>query len=545
MLCLNHGYALSGSGSNLWTRSVIDALCRNGHTVHLTCQDRRPEQYPFVAAAYEYAPDGEPTLIFERSVDTRGKCILHRPRLDILPVYVQPPAGIDWMIPIPDMTDDQIEDYLDRNERAIAQIASDHGITAMHVNHVVLLSEAVRRVSERTGIPYAVMPHGSAIEYVAKRDPRMHRVATTVLNRAERILILSDELRGRLLDTFPEVREGEAHMAPTSVGVNTDQFDIIPREQRQENIRKLKASIADLPRGKEAAYSRQMEDRLLPGITLAELQELIATTGDYPRQRPDAGLEERLDGVDWSNEKIILFVGKIIGFKGVPSLVAAFPLILDRHPSTRLILAGRGPLREALEAMIAALGRGDIALVRRMASWGSALEEGEEAPFDRLEHFYDELEREGQLDEYARAARQHDLQKRILFTGHIEHKALACLFPCCDVAVFPSVVAEAGPLVLFEAMASGCFPMGTYFAGMGANLDVAARAVSPEQAPLMRLRPEAEHTVNDIAHNASEVLALEPTYREALREITLRHYDWRPISEKLATDLQQMAAAAQ
>lgn len=53
--------------------------------------------------------------------------------------------------------------------------------------------------------------------------------------------------------------------------------------------------------------------------------------------------------------------------------------------------------------------------------------------------------------------------------------------PAATVAVFPSIVAEAGPLVLIEAMASGCYPMGTYFAGMGANIDIAASALDPQQ----------------------------------------------------------------
>ena len=55
----------------------------------------------------------------------------------------------------------------------------------------------------------------------------------------------------------------------------------------------------------------------------------------------------------------------------------------------------------------------------------------------------------------------------VVFTGYLTHRELRHLFPCCDAAVFPSVVAESGPLV-FEALASGCFPLGTYFAGMAA-----------------------------------------------------------------------------
>ena len=51
------------------------------------------------------------------------------------------------------------------------------------------------------------------------------------------------------------------------------------------------------------------------------------------------------------------------------------------------------------------------------------------------------------------------------------HHELQHLFPCCDAGIFPSIVKEAGPLVFLEALASGCFPLGTYFAGMKASID--------------------------------------------------------------------------
>ena len=49
----------------------------------------------------------------------------------------------------------------------------------------------------------------------------------------------------------------------------------------------------------------------------------------------------------------------------------------------------------------------------------------------------------------------------MIFTGYLTHRELRYLFPCCDVAVFPSIVAEAGPLVFLEALASGVSPLGT------------------------------------------------------------------------------------
>jgi hypothetical protein len=38
MIVFLHGHLLDGSGSNLWTRSVVEVLCRQGETVHLALQ---------------------------------------------------------------------------------------------------------------------------------------------------------------------------------------------------------------------------------------------------------------------------------------------------------------------------------------------------------------------------------------------------------------------------------------------------------------------------------------------------------------------------
>src|SRR5690606_4940172 len=89
MLCLVHGYGLTGSGSNQWTRSIARGLCELGETVHLVCQENRPEQFDFIAEAHAYDPSGEPTLLFRRNVPFRGRCIMHRPLLEILPTYVR------------------------------------------------------------------------------------------------------------------------------------------------------------------------------------------------------------------------------------------------------------------------------------------------------------------------------------------------------------------------------------------------------------------------------------------------------------------------
>ncbi len=47
----------------------------------------------------------------------------------------------------------------------------------------------------------------------------------------------------------------------------------------------------------------------------------------------------------------MVFVGKLIGSKGVELLLAAWPLVLASEPAARLVIVGFGGFREGLEAL--------------------------------------------------------------------------------------------------------------------------------------------------------------------------------------------------
>jgi glycosyltransferase involved in cell wall biosynthesis len=113
------------------------------------------------------------------------------------------------------------------------------------------------------------------------------------------------------------------------------------------------------------------------------------------------------------------------------------------------------------------------------------------------------------------------------------------LFPSCDVAIFPSVVAEAGPLVFLEAMASGCFPMGAYHAGMAASIDSVAGSIPDHVLELMRLRVDEKYIVADIVANVQRALNIDEDSKAALRKIAVEKYDWQTVSKRLADNLVQ------
>lgn len=548
MICLLHGYLLEGSGSNLWTRSIVESLCRQGHNVHLMAQENHPERYPFITEARRYVGDAPPETIYRAHAAHDGCCVLHKPYLgDTLPVYVWDKYDeFPRVVPMVELGDDEIEDYLDRNVRALRRIVAENGITAIHANHAVLMSVVAQRVSAETGVPFAVMPHGSALEFAVRRDERFLRLATGAFTAARRVFVIGDEMRQRVHGILGAVPELDSKMSELHLGVDTGQFEPVDRAERPRNVAALKDALAGLPRGRTPEQEAAMIGALRPDLDVDELHELFGgTQRGYEAKAPDADLEERLDAVDWAREPTLLFVGRLISTKGIQSVVAALPMILERRPDLRLIVVGHGPLREVLEALLWSLREGERGLVDRIVAHGRVLEgspegesEGEE--LTQVALYLEQLRERGELDAYYAAARKHLRPDTVLFTGYLTHRELRHLFPCCDAAVFPSVVKEAGPLVFLEALASGAFPLGTYFAGMKASIDSVAPALPPEGGQAMKLDAAPERTVADIVRHVPLALEVGERHKEALYRVARDRYDWSSVARKLITELSEL-----
>ncbi|HYH83678.1 MAG TPA: glycosyltransferase [Longimicrobium sp.] len=545
MICILHGYLLEGSGSNLWTRSVVESLCRGGETVHLMAQENHPERYPFITEARRYTPAGEVETFYSAPEDAYpGRCILHKPVLgDTLPVYVWDRyEEFSRVVPMVDLPDDEIETYVDTNVRALTRVVRENGVTAIHANHAVLMSVVAQRVCAAEGIRFSIMPHGSALEYAVKRDARFLRLATEAFTAAGRIFVIGDEMRGRVRDVFAAVPDIDWKMVDLHLGVDTSQFEPVPRTGRAAKVRQLHEALVDLPRGRTPAQTDAMLAGLRGDLAGPALEAALAVGRGFSSKAPDAELEGQLDTVDWENGRTLLYVGRLISAKGVQEVVAALPLILERAPEMRLLVVGHGPLREPLEAMLWALEHGERALFAEIVATGRALEgdpegEGGAHTLTKVLHFLDALRDRGELDAYFEAGRRLVRRDRVIFTGYLTHRELRHLFPCCDAAVFPSVVKEAGPLVFLEALASGAFPLGTYFGGMKASIDSVAEVLPPEVAAVMKLDPSAERTVADIVRQVPMALEAGEQHKEALFRVARDRYDWSSVSRTLSDEL--------
>jgi hypothetical protein len=89
-------------------------------------------------------------------------------------------------------------------------------------------------------------------------------------------------------------------------------------------------------------------------------------------------------------------------------------------------------------------------------------------------------------------------------------------------------------------MASGCFPVGTYFAGMAASIDSVAHVLPYDIVDLMKLSSRPDQTVQDIITKVKDAIYVDEKYKKKLRDVAVEKYDWSNISRKLSADLHNL-----
>lgn len=102
------------------------------------------------------------------------------------------------------------------------------------------------------------------------------------------------------------------------------------------------------------------------------------------------------------NEKIILFMGRLVYEKGVQHLISAMPKILAGYHDAKLVIAGKGGMIDELKAQVNSMG----------------------------------------------------ISNKVYFTGYMDSKQVCKIYKCADVSVFPSTYEPFG-IVALEAMLSG------------------------------------------------------------------------------------------
>lgn len=183
-------------------------------------------------------------------------------------------------------------------------------------------------------------------------------------------------------------------------------------------------------------------------------------------RHPDPGNAERLAEFLAGDEPTVVFVGKLSREKGVDLFLEALEGV-----DARAVIVGFGPLRAELEERTA--------------------------------------------------------DRRVLFTGPLEHRHLAHLWALADVSVTPSVFPEAFGMVAAEAAACGSPPLVALHSGLA---DIAA-GLEAEYPPKHRALASFERaSADDLAAKLGELLGLSRAEWEQLsraaRRAAVRHWSW-------------------
>ncbi|HEY9241148.1 MAG TPA: glycosyltransferase, partial [Streptosporangiaceae bacterium] len=159
-----HGYLLRGTGSNIYNVELARWLVRLDHEVHLFCQDDQAAELDFVDAVGRWRGGQLHIEVYREPV----RCTVYLPDIGgLLPVYVADEyAGFEAK-PFAELTDAEIERYIEANGAAVREVVAATNPDAALANHLVMGPVILARALNGQ-VPYAVKIHGSALEYTVR-----------------------------------------------------------------------------------------------------------------------------------------------------------------------------------------------------------------------------------------------------------------------------------------------------------------------------------------------------------------------------------------
>ena len=485
-LLVFHGYLLRGTGSNVYNARLVPALVRAGHTVDLLAQDAQAHELDWVDAVGTLAADGS-VIGVEVLREPVGVTVWQPDIGGLLPVYVAdryPGFAVKTFV---DCSLAEVEAYVVANARAIAAIGARRRPDLALINHLVMGPLAAAR-GLPPGVPYAVKVHGSDLEYaVALAPERFVGAAREGIARAATLLVGSGHTARRLFELLEDPGLAErTRLGPP--GVDTQAF--YPRTATQAQ-----------------AELRAIADRLLAVSARAD------DGGTFARDEHAAA--RALLSLDLGDGPHVAYVGKLLRNKGVDLLAAAWPIVLAARPDAKLVVVGFGAFAGAFDALVTALGSGDLVTVRDLC-----------AEHD-LRHLAAFLDAGGADAAYLAAAR--GMARSVTRTGRLEHHELAPLLSACTAQVVPSTFPEAFGMVAAEAAAAGALPIVAAHSGLDEVAATLAPGLPPAARDLLRfeLGPQAVGAIADrlVAWLATEREAQE-TVRASLVQTAQRLFGW-------------------
>ena len=526
-IAILHGYALRGSGSNLYVNKLSEFLCKDGQDVHIICQERVGPFPAHVSRVIDYDENGQPTSAQEVGHSLwPGSAIVHRPTLGpVLPVYNWDSyPGFPTVKTFLDLTETELYQYVNLQTAAVANIVDTFDIDIIHANHVLAMPEVARRACEGTNCRFIVMPHGSAIEYVARKSDGYREFAKHALDECQAIVAGGTEMLTRLDDVWGNESgyTEKTHIIPTGVDLGC----FIPLQKRD-------SPPAIVFESDGTGASRKLMDELFATASAAKNDSTLLDAVEHGRKRynhgtHDADLLHTLASIDWGTSEPVLFAGKLVAGKGVHALITAMSGVGCRRPNSQLVIVGEGSFREPLELLLRSIAYGNKSLFDRIVRIGWQFDHKPQQSLSHIEQFTDDAA----FDELHQQAEQCNLADRVTFAGFLDHSKLTELLSRARSTVLPSIIPEAYPLALAESLAVGVPPIATDLGGATTFFDNLIPKLQQNHRNL-RVQPTPATMVSDLTQVLSQNLGtFELPDMDAVAYAN-DNYSWESIAWKL------------
>ena len=472
-ICLWHGWLLAGSGSNVYTARVAEVLRRRGHDVLLCCQEPHPERVDAVDAWGTVGPDGV-RILGQRPRPSGGRLVLLRPEIgSLLPVFVHADYEGFRVKRFVDLSDRELQAYLERNVVALRSAVAWHRSEAVIAGHAVPGPVVARRA---LGVGrYAAKVHGSDVLYAIEPDPRYRELAREGLEGATVVAGPSRHALERLARAVPSVRDRMVRVPP---GVDVERFRPLDRGTALEAA--AARLEADRPVGGRPGA---LDDAVAEALARRDAAGLDRLARSYDQDAPDPDAARRLRRLADRGGPLVGYLGKLIPAKGVDRFLAALAAL----PGVLGAVVGFGLYREWLTALVLALDAGDADALAWLRDAGG-LEPGPPAGGPGL-------------------------RERVTFTGRLDHRYAPEALAALDVLVVPSRLPEAFGMVAAEGAAAGAIPLVAGHSGLAEVAELLEAAIG--RPGLCAFDPEGGWA--GIARGIARVLALPAEERRAIR----------------------------
>ncbi len=520
-----HGYELIGSGSNEYTRYLARELAKFGHTLHVLCREERPEDISFISKAYQWDINGNQKLLFER--ETGIECIVHQiPHASIRPVYVTDKKRAGNVKSFKNLNDEELAEYHQVNHDTVLRILQKYTLDVLHCNHLVYQPVAAMDACIQTKTPFVIFLHGSAIEYTVRGDVRYEKLALEAIQKCDGIISGNNEVCQRLPNLYPELKDMIlAKSRIVGIGVDTTLFTSIKKTERNKSLAHLKKY--DGPLGK----SKKLTEALKKEIDKGDIYATGKFWNDYNDYAPDQELVEKVNSIPWETGNVLLFVGALTSGKGLQSVIPALPEIIHSNPDTHMVIIGGGAYREVLEALVYSISSGNKKVFLELCDKGIDLDRNDySGGWNDVKAFISQGDNLEKLFKYGKG-----LDKHVHFLGRLNHDYLQYIFPCADIALFPSIGSEAYGLVLMEALSNGVFPMVSYFSGFVDGIDDLEKYLDKKTVNLMKISIEDDKRIQSVIDNVNKVVKVlnNKPLANKLRPIAVQNYDWKIRAEQM------------